>query len=197
MAIVATVTPGYVFADGEVVDRTKLNALGAPTVALSGSADGGTSVITPDGTTLELSGNEIRIKDAVVSAAKIASGVLPKVYASDGTQAMPTVDYTKLTFAHGLGAVPQAVRVVLVCQSDEQGYTAGMELPIECTGYAGAWGLSAPVIIQYADATNVYLWFGWQDLAIYQVKDARDNPPVSNLTAAKWHVKVYAQYFPS
>lgn len=77
-----------------------------------------------------------------------------------GQQNVPSAG-TTLTVAHGLGAVPFSLTVVLHCVTAEQGWSVGDE-PIVYPGsmaYSGG-GYSASGLQAWMDSTNVYLLQG-------------------------------------
>lgn len=93
--------------------------------------------------------------------------------------------------AHSLGATPQHVRAVLVCQTaDASGYIPGDEVDINvvCQSASGGitwtWG---------ANSTNVWLSLNTAANGIFN----KTNPSgVVTFTTGNWRAKVYATYFP-
>lgn len=73
MALTVTVTPGLVAVDGETaIDAATLNALASPTVQVSGTIGGSTSVAV-DNLTIDQagSGSSLQVKDGGITAAKL------------------------------------------------------------------------------------------------------------------------------
>lgn len=116
--LTVTVTPGYVFAPGEVPTTATLNAIGQPSIFISGTISGtvglGAKTVTGvhladsvvDGITLDFNGNsprQIEIKNAGVGQTQIAAGavaqtnILAMAVARTNIQAA-AVDTTNLTF---------------------------------------------------------------------------------------------------
>lgn len=116
--------------------------------------------------------------------------------------------FTAGSQAHTLGAKPDSVYAVLVCQSDDGGFTAGMELDANAAvsqfREGGSWrtDVGAPPAFKiYADATNVYYSFpAWSDgssvpatgtlCVIRNVTDGSIHP----IDFSKWKLKIYASY---
>jgi hypothetical protein len=89
---------------------------------------------------------------------------------------------------HYLGATPSQVRCVLVCQTADQGYPPGFELPYLSSDdnppLVGApWG---------ADATNVWAYLPVSQNDAMKISTAGNNSKVS-LNLANWRLKIYAR----
>lgn len=101
-------------------------------------------------------------------------------------QALPAAAGT-LTFAHGLGARPTMVRVVLVCATAEQGFAQNDELELLST-FAGTTADHGHLPV-WSDATNVNIRFSTQPVKV--------NHPTSDteatLTRANWTAKIYVK----
>lgn len=93
---------------------------------------------------------------------------------------------TVYTFAHGRGALPLDVRVVLRCKTAEYGYAVNDEVPLFNHGMGWNSGLSvtynATNIIAQTSATLPYL---------FNITTPASSPVV--LTAANWRIVAYAR----
>lgn len=89
-----------------------------------------------------------------------------------------------LTLAHGLGATPKAITVLLVCSSGEAGYSAGDEVVINpIIGEGTAYGVAI-----WMDNTNVNIRFGSAATTFFVLhKTTGDHTAVTN---ANWRLKV-------
>ena len=116
------------------------------------------------------------------------SGALVKSFASAQTSFSAT---TQFTFAHGLGSLPKSFRCVMVNQSTDLGYTAGMEVDIRCVFHTSSGTEWSSV---YADATNVYVSFreGAPAAANTRLVQAAGGVAVTGPDLTKWKFKVYA-----
>lgn len=122
--------------------------------------------------TLDLSGKTLTMPAAMLGAGYSGTAA--------GTLAQGT-----LTFAHGLGAVPKLVRVVLVCQSGgDLDWAANDELASDSVVISGFHSS----VKQWADATNVKVYVA--SATNYTIRPSTNTEGA--LTAAKWKVKVYA-----
>jgi hypothetical protein len=72
-----------------------------------------------------------------------------------GTDASITLGTGGNTFAHGLGAVPKSLDVVLVCTTTEDGFAVGQEIYVGTESNTSAYGSTV-----VRDATNVIVYFG-------------------------------------
>lgn len=104
-----------------------------------------------------------------------------------GTAATTWKTQDNFIFPHGLSQKPKSVRVVLINNDPEHGYSVGDEL--------GLWGfeaasLNTPAMV-VADSTNIQLL---PDPALPTIQITRKDSPYDNQTAdlTKWAVKVYA-----
>lgn len=122
------------------------------------------------------------------TAAQIKTAVAPTPFASAQTAFSAT---TLFTFAHSLGAVPSQFRCVMVNQSTDLGYTAGMEVDIRCVFHTSSGTEWSSV---YADATNVYVAFreGSPAAANIRLVQAAGGVAVTGPDVTKWKFKVYA-----
>lgn len=93
-----------------------------------------------------------------------------------------------LSHAHGLGAVPDVVRVVLFCdQSDAgPGYSYGAELNIESISQNDA----DPAFQVLVDATSVYVVSKKE--GVYRVLKADGSGVALSFDDTKWKIKIYA-----
>lgn len=91
------------------------------------------------------------------------------------------------TLAHGLGAVPKMIRVVLICTVAEFGFPVGfrMEISPGITSAANSQGISVG-----SDATNLYLRFGSNAVIHTAINNTTANS--SNLTNANWNLELSA-----
>jgi len=91
-----------------------------------------------------------------------------------------------LTLAHGLGAQPRDLRLFLICQSDESGYTAGQVVLANNEADDGQdSGLALAV-----DATNIYIRFGARATVFKAINFSTGVR--ANLTNANWKLRVIA-----
>lgn len=93
-----------------------------------------------------------------------------------------------LTLAHGLGVRPRIVRAFLVCQTAEQGFSIGDEVPI-------GDGLISPEasrgFVMRPDTTNIVIRFGSAANA-FVVNNATTGSGAAGLTNANWRLVVRA-----
>src|ERR1700741_5413357 len=97
-----------------------------------------------------------------------------------------------LTLAHSLGVAPKFVEFFLVCQTNEEGYTAGMVVDIgkasntcaQTIGAAAKWHISV------SDATNVNVRFG-SATNVYEIHNFTTGV-LATLTNANWKLRVKA-----
>ena len=84
------------------------------------------------------------------------------------------------TWSHGLGRVPNWVRLVYVCLSSELGYFPGEELT----------GRSSTSCEVSADGSSINAYILTTGIGLVNRKDVPGT--TSNLTTTKWGIKVYA-----
>lgn len=89
--------------------------------------------------------------------------------------------------AHGLGATPGRVRLVLVCQTTDVGYAAGDEIDAGQDGCSSAG--DTPIFVVGANSTNVFCLCSSTTLrGLNKTTGALDT-----LTAANWKAKIVAE----
>lgn len=88
---------------------------------------------------------------------------------------------------HGLAGIPQIVRFVLVCQTNDSGYVVGDEVNVPSFD-AGQY----PAFSGGANSTGVFLS---QNGNAFVVENKTTGTRV-NATTARWKAKAYATYFP-
>lgn len=98
---------------------------------------------------------------------------------------------TLYTFPHGLGAMPNFFRAVIVNQSADLGYTAGKEVDFRGVFHTGSGSEFSSV---YADATNIYVSLreAVPSAAITRLTLAAGGVPLAAPDYTKWTLKVYA-----
>jgi hypothetical protein len=101
-----------------------------------------------------------------------------------------------LTIPHGLGVAPKQINCFLVCQTSENGYTAGDVLAITNFAYfitAGGTAYSQGQSIK-VDSTNITVRFatGGGGTTVYSSIDGSTGDPV-NLTDANWKLLIRAR----
>jgi hypothetical protein len=103
----ATLTKGHTFASGDTVTATKLNDLVDDATATFATAD------DTDDSTLEVSGNKFRVKDAGVTNAKLATGIDASKITTGEMSGSRLVDDSvtdaKLSLAANAGEVKKAL----------------------------------------------------------------------------------------
>jgi hypothetical protein len=72
-----------------------------------------------------------------------------------GTDTSITLGTAGNTFAHGLGAVPKVLDVVLVCTTNEDGFVVGQEIDVSTYAQTSVYGSTVA-----RDDTNVIVYFG-------------------------------------
>jgi hypothetical protein len=87
--------------------------------------------------------------------------------------------------AHGLGATPGLVRWVLVCQTNDAGYSASDELNLRSVQRSDGTATHA----DGANATNVFLTFLTSTLQVAN----KSTGAYESITTARWRAKVYAR----
>jgi hypothetical protein len=87
--------------------------------------------------------------------------------------------------SHGLSNTPPVVRFVLVCQTAEQGYFAGDELPLDQV----KGGSGNPCWTYGANSTNVWLASHENTISAFPRTATANN---TGLTPADWKAKIYA-----
>lgn len=118
----------------------------------------------------------------------IVQGSKPVKFTSTDT-AVPAGGNNVINTAHGLGATPQLVRVVLVCQTAENNYAIGDEAAVEAvssTAFGGTvwnWG---------ANTTNVWVSYSTPANSMFNKTTAA----AAAWTTGNWKVRIYAVYFP-
>ena len=85
---------------------------------------------------------------------------------------------TAATVAHGLGAIPSLVSVVLRCKTTDLGYSVGDEVQVLSSSLSGAYQSTV-----YADATNVE--FGLTTGSTIQIYN-QSTGSLSSITAGNW-----------
>lgn len=134
------------------------------------------------------------------SAGNAVEWFTPPDFASAET-ALPSTN-VETAFAHGLGARPSNVRVVLICKTGELGYSVNDEIDIQnvfIVSDNGQFFIPCATII--ANATNVVVWMSAHanagPSALFNIYDrttgatSTTRNPVA-LTPANWRYKVYA-----
>jgi len=96
------------------------------------------------------------------------------------------------TGTNSIGVVPQLVRWVLVCGTNDLGYLVGDEVGTEGCNAAGA--SSIPNFHTGASTTNVWLTVG--DLPYFMMQRDVNTGARATVTANRWRAKCYATYFP-
>lgn len=89
---------------------------------------------------------------------------------------------------HTLGALPATVDWVLVCKTNDVGYTAGEEIPIRSFSDANASAFATGG----ASSTNVFFVMSTPASTLYVV-NGTNGTANANPTAARWRVKCYAK----
>ena len=89
-----------------------------------------------------------------------------------------------LTLAHGLGAQPTGVLVLLVCKTAEFGYTVGDKIPAPPVYNGANTGLAVKI-----DATNIQTLWGFSG---YSFMDWGNGAGAGTLTNANWKMVVVA-----
>lgn len=97
-----------------------------------------------------------------------------------------TLGAALINTAHGLGAMPTFVRAVCVCQTGEQGYTAGDEVDIAAFNANS----TSSLFIFGAGATNVFASSINNGATFSLVK--KDGSGTAAATLANWKIKIYA-----
>lgn len=145
--------------------------------------------------TLDLSGKTVTLPATSVTAAMLAATLdlsaktvtLPAAVsvtkATPGTASVPAAGGLA-QIAHGLGAVPTMVRVVLRCTTIDHGWQVGDE--VDAHSFHGA-GSVAPFAI-YADATNINILR--TNLSISCLRKSDGSP--QTITTTRWELKAYA-----
>ena len=154
--------------------------IGSATIISTNIAENG---INPTNLNSAQIGEGLVIEDNVLKAVGL-------IHVSSSTAAIPSFSTTTpaLTVTHGLGMVPRYVRVVLVAQSNNQGFVTGDEIDAAgCYEYNDNDGVftRGPQFSAYASATTVNVryhntggdpWVNWQGLL---------------LDPSAWRIKVY------
>lgn len=91
-----------------------------------------------------------------------------------------------LTIAHGLGVVPSVIQTRLVCQTGENGYTAGDVLVINVTN-AMALNRGLSMVL---DSTNLNVRYG-SDAAAFDVLN-KTTGTAATITNANWKLRLMA-----
>ena len=96
--------------------------------------------------------------------------------------------------AHGLGAIPTYLRVVLVCLTGELGFAATQEIPLECFQINNAGATFGVIGTAIADVANVS--FQFRNSFGANILVAQLSATAGVLTAilnTRWAVKIYAR----
>lgn len=127
--------------------------------------------------------------DAAADVWQLIGPVAPVRYETPvaSYQAFPTTD-TFIEFTHGLGALPDAWEVVMVCDTANLSYAAGDEVKLD--GIRASTGGKYPFAIM-ADATKLRLT-GQFATAGTPFLTAKDGASEAVITAGSWKIKAYA-----
>lgn len=97
------------------------------------------------------------------------------------------------TFAHGLGAMPQHIRVALVCTNAAGALGYALNDEIDLSGVALAGGDFPPVISTSADIASVFMAYG-QSTQNWRVC-RKDTGAIANITKVDWNLTFYVARF--
>lgn len=104
------------------------------------------------------------------------------------TSALKTITgAAALTIAHGLGAVPNFITTILVCQTAELGYSIGDQTIINPALDTNNLNKGQSIVI---DATNLYIRFG-NDASVFSLVN-KTTGDTGGITAANWKIKYIA-----
>ena len=121
------------------------------------------------------------------------TGLQAAVGKSQETGSFPA-ETSKTEIPHNLSGVPHSVRVVAVCDTADQNWSAGDEVNIEClTDGSGQHALAVKV-----DGTNVtvYRANGVSTVSFTTLDGAGDPSSTGAMNTANWSLKAYCVYFP-
>lgn len=125
-----------------------------------------------------------------VGMSNIVSTVITNLILTFTTDELPVA--VSNAVAHTLPGTPQRVRWVMVCKTDDLGYIAGEEIPIDqlyfdndgvTTRNAYEWATTNMIHLKLRTATGCAL-------------NSRINDRVSAVSEANWKLKGYATYYP-
>lgn len=135
------------------------------------NASAGTDYLAPNGNGSALTG---------LTASQVSGLVISKSF----TSSQQTITSGgALTLSHGLGAVPTIVQMILVCQTNEGGYTSGQQVFTPVGHGNGANANSASIII---DSSNLTIRFA-NSTSVFEIVNA-SNGAALVATNSNWKV---------
>lgn len=182
--------------DGQVTaQKLAAGAVGPSTIGAQGIY--GTNLVNGTITSTQIAGGTIsgtNIAGATIVSSNIANATITKANLAFGTPTNAVITASSLALgglkqmAHGQGAVPQMVRVVLVNVTTDAGWDTGDEVDINAFTSDSYY----PFAAVYADTTNVNVRFG--DNAGFTLN--KDTGNVEAFTIGNWTLKAYITYTP-
>ena len=178
--------------DGVTATTAEINYVSGVTSAIQTQLDAKAASTTQDQATWEAGTGTT---ETVVSPAKVKAAIEALAPAS-----FPAPDYesAELTvnngaggaLAHGLGVIPSLIKVVAVCKTGEDGYTAGMEVDISNTQPTWTSGTPYSVgVVVAADATNItYIQGATQAFGVLNLSTGSN----AFITEANWPLVIRA-----